>query len=167
MSGRNVTATLASTILRFVVLAVIVVFVFRMATVAYNFGYRVFAEPPVSEGTGLDISVAITDDMSLMDIAKLLENQGLINDAKLFYVQEKVSEYKDMVKPGMYTLNTSMTAEEMLAIMGADSEEATESAIDGNSDSASDMMAEDSTTDTTEEFYTEDSTEAVIDEVAE
>ncbi len=122
MSGKNVTVSIAGSIIRFAVLAVIIAFAFRFATTAYDFGYRVFAEPAMSGEPGTDISVAITDDMNTMDIGKMLEKQGLISDAKLFYIQEKVSEYKDMIQPGVYVLNTSMTAEEMLAVMGASEE---------------------------------------------
>ena len=139
MSGKNVTVSIAGSIIRFAILAVIIAFAFRFATAAYDFGYRVFAEPAMSGEPGVDISVAITDDMSTMEIGKLLEDQGLIADAKLFYVQEKVSEYKDMIRPGVYVLNTSMTSEEMLAIMGVTAESTTEeygSNTDGSADTA-------------------------------
>lgn len=134
MSGKNITVGIASSIIRFAVLAVIVVFAFRLATKAYDFGYRVFAEPAVSSEPGVDITVAITDDMNTMDIGKLLKSKKLITDANLFYVQEKVSEYKGKIQPGNYVLNTSMTAEEMMAIMGATADETTEAYV-GNEES--------------------------------
>ena len=142
MGGKNVTLGIAGLIIRFAVLAVIIAFAYHFAIAAYDFGYRVFAEPPMSSEPGVDISVAITDDMGTMDVGKLLQEQGLIADAKLFYVQEKMSEYKDMIRPGIYVLNTSMTAEEMLAIIGEEpSEESEES---GNS--KTDLVSEESTT---------------------
>lgn len=159
MSGKNITVSIAGSIIRFAVLAVIVAFAFRFATAAYDFGYRVFAEPAMSSEPGVDISVAITDDMSTMDVGELLEDQGLIADAKLFYVQEKVSEYKGMIQPGIYVLNTSMTAEEMLAIMGATAEEATEE-YDGNADSPADTASEETTT----EMMTEEGTSGEMEE---
>ena len=57
-----------------------------------------------------------------------LEEYGLIRNQNLFYAQYMVSEYKDKFVPGNYDLNTSMTAEEMMAVMspGADEEEAEE-----------------------------------------
>ncbi len=149
MSGKNVTVGIAGSIIRFAVLAVIIAFAYRFAIAAYDFGYRVFAEPAMSSEPGVDISVAITDDMSVMDIGELLQDQGLIADAKLFYIQEKVSEYKDMIRPGIYVLNTSMTAEEMLAVMGAAAEE-NEGNIDNPADMA-DMAQEEETTEMTEE----------------
>ena len=156
MNEKNVTASLLGTVIHLVILGVIIVFVFKMATAAYDFGFRVFAEQPVSNPPGLDINVAVTDDMSTMDIGKMLENQGLIEDAKLFFVQEKVSEYKGQIKPGTYTLNTSMTVEEMIAIMAASSDEEGSEDISGNSENALEE------TDTPSEFSTEEMSSEVI-----
>ena len=54
-----------------------------------------------------------------------LEEKGLIRDAKMFYIQEMLSDYKDMITPGTYELNTAMSVEEMLVVISsnADSEE--------------------------------------------
>lgn len=145
MRGKNITVSIASSIIRIAVLAVIIVFAFRLATAAYDFGYRVFAEPAMSSEPGVDIRVAVTDDMSTMDIGKLLESQGLIADANLFYVQEKVSEYKDQIQSGIYVLNTSMTAEEMLAILGATVDEKIEE-YDAGEKSPTDTTVEETTT---------------------
>ena len=43
--------------------------------------------------------------------------------AGLFVLQEKLAGYKDGLKAGTYTLNTSMTPDEMIQIMAASSEE--------------------------------------------
>ena len=59
----------------------------------------------------------IPEGESTKEIAEALEKKGLINDAGIFVVQEKLSEYKDMIKPGSYQLSTSMSAVEMLSIM--------------------------------------------------
>ena len=159
MSGKNVTVSLAGSIVKIVIFIAIVVLVFRLATTAYDFGYRVFTEEPMSNPPGLEISVAITDDMSTMDIGKMLENQGLIRDAKLFFVQEKVSEYKDKINPGTYTLNTSMTAEEMLAVIGGTVEETTEE-YTGDSEPLTDPTQEGGAAEVeTEELVTDESSE--------
>ena len=55
--------------------------------------------------------------MSEMEIAEMLEEKGLIRDRFLFVLQLKVSGYSGKLKAGPYTLNTSMTAEEMLQVM--------------------------------------------------
>ena len=44
-------------------------------------------------------------------------NKGLISDAKLFWLQERLSEYHGMIQPGTYDLSTNMTPDEMIQIM--------------------------------------------------
>ena len=65
----------------------------------------------------LDRLVQVKDSMSEMEIAEMLEEKGLIRDRFLFVLQLKVSGYSGKLKAGPYTLNTSMTAEEMLRVM--------------------------------------------------
>lgn len=83
----------------------------------YDFGYRVFTEEPVSGEPGRDVEVRITDSMSDMEIGKLLEEKGLTRDGTLFFIQLKLSAYNNKLKNGVYTLNTSMDAREMMQIM--------------------------------------------------
>ena len=68
-------------------------------------------------GKGKDRLVQVKDSMSEMEIAEMLEEKGLIRDRFLFVLQLKVSGYSGKLKAGPYTLNTSMTAEEMLQVM--------------------------------------------------
>lgn len=101
-----------------VVLAILVVmFIYKYALLAYNYGYRVFTEPPVSTGQGRDITVSIGEDTSVKDIGEMLETKGLVRDGKLFFLQELGSENHGKIKAGKYVLNTNMTANEMIAIM--------------------------------------------------
>ncbi len=126
MDGGRITGTIAGTLIKTAILIVMVFGIYKMAIGAYEFGYRVFAEPAMSEEPGITISVSITDDMDTMAVGKLLQSKGLIRDARLFYVQEIVSEYKDKIQPGIFELKTSMTAEEILAVLGASAENAAE-----------------------------------------
>ena len=126
MDGGRITGTIAGTLIKTAILIVMVFGIYKMAIGAYEFGYRVFAEPAMSEEPGITISVSITDEMDTMAVGKLLQSKGLIRDARLFYVQEIVSEYKDKIQPGIFELKTSMTAEEILAVLGASAENAAE-----------------------------------------
>ncbi len=129
-------STLISGILNFIIRAAIVVVVIygirQICIMAYDYGYRIYSEPPMSEGDGIDIVVNIPMGSSVRDTGEILKEYGLIRDDKLFYLQELLSDYHGKTEPGMYTLNTSMTAEEMLAVMSPSvSEEATEGAVSG------------------------------------
>ncbi len=126
-------STLISGILSFIVRAAIVVIVIygvkQVCIKAYDYGYRIYSEPPMAEENGVDVVVTIPMGSSVKDTGKILLDNGLIRDDKLFYMQELLSDYHGKLEPGTYALNTSMKVEEMLAVMSPSvSEEATEDA---------------------------------------
>ena len=104
-------------IFRVVVAIAAVYIIYQGAILCYNYGYRIFTEPALSAGEGRTVTVAITDDMSPKEIGQLFENKGLVRDARLFMLQYYLSEYVKDVKPGVFELSTSMTAEEMMEAM--------------------------------------------------
>lgn len=108
-----------------ILLVVLIIYVLiRSGAYAYDMGYRLFTEEPVaSEGNGQNVALQITDDMSARDIGKILEARNLVRDGNLFAMQLTLSAYKDKLVPGVYTLNSSMTAEEMMQVMSQTEEE--------------------------------------------
>lgn len=126
MNGKKMVLGIISASLRIIVLALIVMFVYKTSLTAYDFGFRVFAEPPVSTGDGRNVEVTIPMGKSTSEIGEILEEKGLVRDAKLFYFQEKLSAYRGKLQPGFYTLNTSMTATEMMELMAKKDEDSTE-----------------------------------------
>ena len=113
-------------IIKAVALVFIITYILRISAAAYDYGYRVFAEPPISVGEGRTISVFIDDKESAKEVGEMLQDKGLIRDANLFLIQELLSEHRGKIKPGIYDLNTSMTAQEMLAVIAPDEEEESE-----------------------------------------
>lgn len=110
-------------VLKVVFAVLVVMFVYKGAMLAYDYGYRVFAEEAVDEAPGYDLKVTIETGMGAKEIGKLLESKGLIKDGTLFYLQNILSRYKGDLKPGTYTLNTSMTTEEMMAVIAGEKRE--------------------------------------------
>lgn len=110
-------------IFKIAVTLAVVILIYNLGLKAYDFGYRIFAEEPVELGTGRTVSVSIVEGKSVSEIGEILEEKGLIRDAKLFYFQEMFSEYKGELKPGVYELSTGMTPYEMMEIMSASDEE--------------------------------------------
>ncbi len=117
MNTKQIIMAVFSTVLKVAIAAVVILLVYKGAVVAYDYGYRVFKEEPVAASPGVDIKVDVTVGKSVMQIGELLENKGLIRDAKLFYIQNLLSHYKNALRPGTYTLNTSMTMEQMMEVM--------------------------------------------------
>lgn len=126
MNTRQIVMAVLGTVLKVVIAVLVIMFVYKGAVVAYDYGYRVFKEEPVAESPGVDVTVEITVGKSALQIGEILEAKGLIRDAKLFYVQNLLSNYKDKLQAGVYTLNTAMTMEEMMAVMSPASEEETD-----------------------------------------
>ena len=125
MKLTQILATILSAIIKIAVAIWIVNFLYTKTLAAYDFGYRIFTEAPISPAPGRDVTISYTEGKSFKDLAKTLEEKGLVRDYKLAMVQMYVSAYKDTVKPGAYTLNTSMTTEEMMKAMspGVDEED--------------------------------------------
>ena len=119
MNIKQMVLAVLGMIFKVAVAVLVIVVVYKGAITAYDYGYRVFQEPPVAEKPGMDVSVEITMGKSALQIGEILEAKGLIRDAKLFYVQNLLSHYKDKLRAGTYTLNTSMTMEEMMEVMSA------------------------------------------------
>ncbi|MBR5408171.1 MAG: endolytic transglycosylase MltG [Lachnospiraceae bacterium] len=113
----DVTVSFIGTIIRAVVLIGCIILVSTIGKKAYDFGFRVFTEGPVAEAPGRDIVVSVDKGEGLRDIAKKLEEKGITSDWALFFVQAKLSEHKGEIDPGTYTLNNSMTTDEMMAIL--------------------------------------------------
>jgi UPF0755 protein len=77
----------------------------------------------VDEAPGKDALIQVKEDMSEYEIAQLLEERGMIRDAKLFFLQWKLSVYSGKEVPGVYTVNSSMTPQEIMAVISPDQEE--------------------------------------------
>ena len=138
MNIKNLALGFMGFIVRAAILAIIILVIYRTGQAAYEFGFRIFTEEAMSPAPGRDVAVTIVQGDSTMDVGKMLEEKGLIRDYKLFYVQKKCSVYDDDIKPGFYTLNTSMTAEDMFAIIagrkdgeGEEDSEDEEDTVDG------------------------------------
>lgn len=122
MNIKNLALGFMGFIIRASILAIAILIVFKIGQKAYDFGFRIFTETAMSPAPGRDVAVTIVQGDSTMDVGEMLEEKGLIRDAKLFYVQKKCSVYDDDIKPGFYTLNTSMTADDMFAIIAGKKE---------------------------------------------
>lgn len=101
-------------VLGITIAALVVVGTYRLCVIGYDMGYRVFTEPAMDTEPGKDVVVTIESGMSKSEIGQMLEDKGLIRDAQLFVFQVYLSDYKNSIVPGTYTLNTSMTAKQMM-----------------------------------------------------
>ncbi len=129
---KEIILSVFSVALKVVVIVIAAMFIYKYAAMGYDYGYRIFGEKPVSSGEGRDVSVTVGPDMSVREIGQLLENKGLIRDANLFFIQERLSEHHGKIEPGEYTLSTAMTVEQMITAMASDTAESEEDTDTGN-----------------------------------
>lgn len=123
MKPGSIVIAVLGVILRVVIVVLAAYFIYKGALACYDYGYRIFAEPAVSAGEGRTITVAVTEDMTPSQIGELFENKGLVRDGRLFMLQYYLSEFREDVKPGIFELSTSMTAEEMMEAMTVTADE--------------------------------------------
>lgn len=123
MELKQIAGAILSTMIRLTITIVVIYFIYNVGIESYNFGYRVFADVAMEISPGRDKEVTIVEGKSVMEIGEILEEAGLIKDAKIFFVQELLSEYHGEMKPGIYTLNTSMSGTELMAAMSGTGEE--------------------------------------------
>lgn len=126
MNVKQLVISIMTAAVKIAVAVFIINFVIKAATAAYDFGYRVFTEEPVSSPPGVSYTITLTEETTPKQVAETLEENGLVRDSNLFYVQYLSSAYKDKLQPGDYELTTAMTAEEMLETMSSDVEETEE-----------------------------------------
>ncbi len=105
-----------------ILLVVVVIF---LAGRACSLGYEVTSYKPLTTSDSvLDQEIEITSDMSIEDIGRMLIDKEIINESlNAFLIQEQFSDYHDQFIPGTYTLNPSMTIDEILKTISTDPEE--------------------------------------------
>ncbi|MFA6664071.1 MAG: endolytic transglycosylase MltG [Lachnospiraceae bacterium] len=105
-------------IAKYVVIILLILFFIGETRRMYGLGYSIFCpEAMDASGEGKTVSVTITDDMTDSSIAKLLEDDKLIESSLVFKVQLKFSEYDGKLMPGTYTLSSEMLPNEMMKLM--------------------------------------------------
>lgn len=123
MSGKQIVGAVVGTVTKVVVAAVVLMFVYRYSIMAYDSGYRLFGEEAIDEEPSREVSLVVSEGDSAEEIGQMMEDKGLIRDAWLFVVHEKLADLEDGIAPGTYELNTAMTVEEMVELMVNHTEE--------------------------------------------
>lgn len=102
----------------------VIVLIIWIGKSSYEFGYNIFNQQAISPGEGVQVTVVVKEGTSAYKIGKTLKQKGLIKDAKVFYVQERLSAYHGKLKAGTYLLSTAYTPNRMMAVMsGEESQE--------------------------------------------
>ena len=125
-TGYRIALNSARGLVGLLLLILVVILIFLGGRTAYRFGYDVFHQVGMSDPPGDNITLEIPEDASVREMGKILENAGLVKSSTLFYVQERLSDYHTKegtkLRGGVYRLNTSMTPDEILAVLAGEGE---------------------------------------------
>jgi UPF0755 protein len=114
---------LAKGIFRIALYVCVLLLIFWIGKSSYHFSYSVFNEQAMSPGDGQEITVVIEEGSSVYRIGKTLESRGLIENAMVFYIQERLSNYHGQLKPGTYLLSTAYTPTRIMSVLAGEEEE--------------------------------------------
>lgn len=101
----------------------VIVLIIWLGKTTYQFGYDIFNQRAMSPGEGQEVTVVIKEENSVYEIGKILERKGLVKDAFVFYIQEKLSNYSGKLRPGTYLLSTAYTPNRIMGILAGDTEQ--------------------------------------------
>ncbi|MBR2257211.1 MAG: solute-binding protein [Blautia sp.] len=114
---------LVSLIFHIIFYVCVAVLVFWLGKQSYQFGYQVFNQQAISPGEGEMVTVVIPQGASDYQIGQVLKVNGLVSDARVFYVQEILSNYRGKLNPGIYTLSTAYTPTRIMGVLAGEEEE--------------------------------------------
>lgn len=101
-----------------IVYTVLILAIAKIAFWTYHFSYQIYGNVTVESAPGRDVTVEIEEQEGTMEIASDLYEKETVIDKYSFFIRMKLTTGKKRpILPGTYTLNTSMTYEEILDIL--------------------------------------------------
>ena len=119
MTTQKAVMRVASICLKVIVFIVIILGIVSLGQTTYRYTHAVFSDAALEEEPGKMVRVKIPEDVSGKQLAKVLEENGLIEDANVFLIQMKMADFGETVKAGTYELSTSMPPSEMFKILSS------------------------------------------------
>lgn len=110
-------------LMKVLLIALITFGLYHFGTYAFDFGRQIYSEEGMTAAPGKDVAVVVSEGKSIKEVAQMLERFGLIRNAYVFMVQERLSRYHGQIQPGNYVLNTSQSGNTMIAILSGHTEE--------------------------------------------
>ena len=95
MNFKQLTITLGTIIVKVVVAYFIIINVAKYAATAYDFGFRIFTEEPMTGQPGITYNVTITEETTPKQVANALEEYGT---PTLLWSKREEEESKNLFK---------------------------------------------------------------------
>ena len=123
MTTQKAVMRVASICFKVIIFIVIVLGIVFLGQTTYRYTHAVFSDAALEEEPGKLVRVKIPEDVNGKQLAKVLEENGLIEDANVFVIQMKMADFGETVKAGTYELSTSMPPSEMFKILSSNGDE--------------------------------------------
>ena len=123
MTTQKAVMRVASICFKVIIFIVIVLGIVSLGQTTYRYTHAVFSDAALEEEPGKLVRVKIPEDVNGKQLAKVLEENGLIEDANVFVIQMKMADFGETVKAGTYELGTSMPPSEMFKILSSNGDE--------------------------------------------
>lgn len=126
MQARKILIRILMFMLKLFLVIVIAAGICRLGEAAYRFGHSIYDGQGMTAPPGRDVVIVLPEGTTAGQAAKLLKEKGLIKNSWVFLVQERLSKYHGQMQAGDYVLNTSWSAERILAALSGQEEKSTE-----------------------------------------
>ena len=117
MDTRKAAMQAGSICLKVAMFVLIVLGLVYLGQTTYQYTRAVFSDEAYETEPGKKATIKIPTDITAKELAKILEENGLIEDAVVFEYQMKMADFGNTVKSGEYELSSSMTPSEMFQIL--------------------------------------------------
>ncbi|MEX0668445.1 MAG: endolytic transglycosylase MltG [Candidatus Saccharimonadales bacterium] len=97
-------------------IVLVVILVLLLGSLAWSYYWYNSSQAPVS-GSQEDIYISIESGMSSVQIANLLENEGVIRSSLAFRLQARLMGVSHQIQAGFYSLSPDQTLEEVIEIL--------------------------------------------------
>lgn len=123
MEARKLAGTILSVSCKTLLFVLVVFLLIFVGRGLYNFGQKIFREEALTTAEyAYSKEITIPEGKSVMDVAEILEEEGMIEDSKLFFVQVLLSDYYKKIVPGTYTISTDMKPTEIMVTISPEPE---------------------------------------------
>ena len=99
------------------IFCLIVVLCYYVGNKAYNYVYHIANQPSENERSVKEVIITVEKGATTKEIAKLLEENGLIRSSLLFELKSRYYKYDGKYKEGEFALSTNMSEEEIMEIL--------------------------------------------------
>lgn len=114
----KVVRTILIVILNLIFYGIVVFFAVQLCRASYSFAYDILGDTAMELPPGEDKLFTVTESQDEFSIAENLEEMDLVQNKYSFYLRMQLKKTETTaLKPGSYTLNTSMPYDEILHVI--------------------------------------------------